>query len=281
MTTPSFLSRLLCSSDYQALYARVRRIPLIGNFSHLLMSHALPKGTRITVPVRDGLGAGLQLTIDPRYEANYVDGTYEPALQKCLAANLWRGQVFYDIGAHIGFMSLVGARLIGAAGKVYAFEADPVNALRISHHAALNGLAQIDVIGSAVWSECTSLAFQRDSASSSGNRGVVVGVGPKGAIPEIVRVEATTVDAFVLEHLPPAVIKIDVEGAESEVLKGADRVTREVKPVVICEIHNNNAAEYASDWLAGRGYVWKWLEGTDSFPRHIFAKAASAPLDPV
>jgi hypothetical protein len=48
------------------------------------------------------------------------------------------------------------------------------------------------------------------------------------------------------------VIKIDVEGAESEVLNGADRVAREVKPIMICEIHNANAEAYVLNWLAER-----------------------------
>ena len=275
MTVNSLLSRLACSPDCQALYARVRQIPLVGTFSHNLVSRFLPGGTRVTVPVRDGLAARLQVTIDPRFEADYVGGFYEPALQKCLAASLGRGQVFYDIGAHIGFITLVGARLVGPEGRVFAFEADPLNASRISHHAELNSLSQIELVRSAVWSECTSLSFQRDSESSSGNRGSVVGGSQTETLPNIVHVTATTVDAFALEHLPPAVIKIDVEGAEIEVMKGADRVLRESRPIVICEIHNVDAAEFVSRWLVDRGYAWDDLEKTDSFPRHISARPSS------
>ena len=137
----------------------------------------MPAGTRLVTRVRKGQGAGLRLSLDPRYEAQYAAGLHETALVECLAAHLKPGEVFYDVGAHIGYISLVAARLAGPSGKVFAFEADPENAARISGHVQLNSLPQVEVVGAAVWSECKTLSFQRASDLSSKNTGAVAALG--------------------------------------------------------------------------------------------------------
>ena len=145
MKMQSLLSRIVSAPKLQSVYARVRQIPWLGEACHKLVLLVIPTGTRLPARVRQGLGAGLRLTLDPRYEAQYAAGFHEMALLACLAAHLKPGEVFYDVGAHIGYISLVAARLTGASGKVFAFEADPHNAARISGHVELNSLPQVEV----------------------------------------------------------------------------------------------------------------------------------------
>lgn len=87
-----------------------------------------------------------------------------------------------------------------------------------------------------------------------------------------ITIPAVTLDKFAQDHLAPAVIKIDVEGAEDEVLNGADIVIRHSKPILICEIHNSRASEAVSKWLAERAYTWSWLNDDKRFPRHLLAR---------
>jgi FkbM family methyltransferase len=233
----------------------------------------LPAGTRLSVAVGSGVAAGLLLSADPRYEAGYAEGVHETPLLESLESHLQRGDVLYDVGAHVGFISLVAARLVGSEGRIYAFEADPENSKRILEHKRMNSLPQIEMLHTAVWSECTTLAFRRDSDSSSRNTGAVSGIAGDEKDPGVCVVEAVTLDHFALDHRPPAVVKIDVEGAEEQVLEGAEGVFRVSQPILICEIHNARAAEGVSKWLAARGYGWKWLTEGEGFPRHLVAQA--------
>ena len=229
----SLTARLICAPAVQSLYARARAIPILGEFLHMFVRRALPIGARVTTRVREGQGSGLLLTLNPRYEAQYT-GYYELALLELLAAHLKQGDVFYDVGAHIGFaQSLVGARLVGPEGRVFAFEADSDNASRIREHARMNALPQVEVVAAAVWSECKALTFHRASASSSRNTGSVANGTEAPGEEGTILVEATTIDHFALCYRHPAMVKIDVEGAEEEVLKGAKVVFGTSKPSLI------------------------------------------------
>src|SRR5271170_3898838 len=131
MKTNSWWSRAASSPALQSLYAKIRGVPVLGACAHSVMLRLMPAGTRLAIRVRKGTGAGLRLSLDPRYEAQYAAGFHETVLLACLAAHLKPGDVLYDVGAHIGYISLVAARLVGPSGKVFAFEADPENAIRI------------------------------------------------------------------------------------------------------------------------------------------------------
>jgi hypothetical protein len=148
-------------------------MPIIGGLAHWVVRRALPQGTRCVVTVRSGLGRGLCLLVDPRYEVEYSAGAHERKVLEWLAAHLENGGVLYDIGAHIGFISLTSAKLVGEDGNVFAFEADTENAERITGHVQMNALAQIELVPYAAWSECKTLTFWQSSSLSSRNTGMV------------------------------------------------------------------------------------------------------------
>lgn len=86
-----------------------------------------------------------------------------------------------------------------------------------------------------------------------------------------VHVPCTTLDNFIQANPEPSLVKMDVEGAESEVLKGADRLFRICRPYLLCEIHDEQNASFAEIWLEERDYACTWLGQESSFPRHLFA----------
>ncbi len=247
----------------------LRRLPVLGGAFRWLGERLLPRGTRVWTRVRRGPGAGLWLRVDPRFEKEYVTEAYEPALQHVLEWHLSPGGVFYDVGAHIGFFSLLGARLVGNTGKVFSFEAAPENASRLAQNAQRNALNQITVVPAAAWKECGRLRFQRACIRSSQNTGRVAST--EAPATELIEVDAVTLDNFAQKNPAPQVIKIDVEGSEAEVLHGAVRILTAARPVLICEIHSPSSATEVQGWLAAQRYQAEWVEQPDEYPRHLLA----------
>ncbi|MEZ8222135.1 methyltransferase, FkbM family [Candidatus Fervidibacteria bacterium JGI MDM2 JNZ-1-D12] len=253
------------------LYSATSHLPGVGGILRCIVRRALPYGTRVWVQVRNGLGKGLWLRLDPRYELNYWNGDYEPEIQNLLAGRLRPGDVLYDIGAHIGFFSLIAARLVGKEGAVFAFEPDPENVARIEEHIQRNELNQVQVVPLAVWSASEQrLYFQRASEFSSRSTGAIVQTPTSTGI-DVIEVQTITLDEFVQNHRPPNLVKVDVEGGESEVLKGAIWTFEIVRPLLICEVHDEANRQFVTQMLKGK-YVFLWLDGEAApFPKRLFA----------
>jgi FkbM family methyltransferase len=229
------------------------------------------EGTRVWCRIPKGLGKGLWVCLDSRFDTYYAGGNYEPLIERALSTHLRPGSVFYDCGAHLGVMSMLAARIVGDTGAVFAFEPDPENVARIREHALRNGLHQINIMPRAVWS-CGGgrLLFRRASPQSSRNQGAIE-TDPKRSGENTIEVESICLDEFAQKHPSPTVIKIDVEGAEPAVLRGSKEVVRSVQPVLICEVHNDQASKDAAEFLLKHGYTFEWLQDSVHFPRHLVA----------
>ena len=266
------LARVSCLPSVRASYRAMLRVPLLQSVLRTTVRRALPFGTRVWACVHSGEAKGLWLNIDPRWHKAYLEGSYEPGIQKLLREHLQPGGVFYDIGAHIGFFSIIAARLVGRNGRVFAFEAAPENVAALEQNVRRNQLCQIEINPVAVWSKCGHLSFGRPYAGALA--GAVLELDPRASRAGSdlqIEVPATTLDSFVGKHLPPTLIKIDVEGAEAEVLEGAKKLFQQNRPVLICEVHHENAATSVERWLTQLGYRFGWLAGEQVFPRHLIA----------
>lgn len=101
------------------------------------LNRAAPTGLSVVTVAAGGLqGATLELNLQT--EKDYWLGTYEPELQRALRDWVRPGQVVYDVGANIGYVSLLLARAAGSQGKVYAFEPLPANLERLRKNVELN-----------------------------------------------------------------------------------------------------------------------------------------------
>ncbi|HEV2494478.1 MAG TPA: FkbM family methyltransferase [Terriglobia bacterium] len=246
----------------------LRRFPLSRWAAKVLISDR----SEVWVKVESGLAEGLHLRLNPTLEGNYWLGYHEPDLQENLRKFCRPGYVAYDVGAYLGFFSLAIAKSIGPAGKVFAFEPDHGNCVRIQEHATRNNLSsQIQVVEAAVWSySCPSLPFRLGGIRKSYGGLAADGVVPVLAAGDTIPVPSISLDAFTEQGNPlPDILKVDVEGGECEVLKGAEKVFSRSKPVLFCEVHHAESADWIAQWLAERGYAARWNIPEDLFPRLV------------
>lgn len=194
-------------------------------------------------------------------------------MQKYLSSWLGRGDVFYDVGAHAGFFTVAAARLLDSSGLVFAFEPDPANASRLRKQLERNRLANTQVIESAAWSADQRVHFRRDGICSSRNTGSVCS---DGSTTDVLEVQAVTLDEFARQNRAPTVVKIDVEGAELQVLRGMNRLLRESKPRIIVEVHRADTRVECRRYLNSFGYVVRQVGSGDEVPPHLVASPQSA-----
>jgi len=172
-----------------------------------------------------------------RLHTGYVVGMYEPAVIRALRKYLRHGDTCVDVGGHIGYLTLLMASTVGPKGKVVTFEPMPDTYRVLEENVNLNGLKNVKLEQTAVGeSETTgSLVFEANqlltwtpSASAYGVRGERKSVS----------VPVLSLDHYIRNAgLHPRLIKVDVEGAELDVLRGAQQLLREDGPTVLVEVH--------------------------------------------
>ena len=191
----------------------------------------------------------------------YGFGNYELETQRAIAGHLEAGCVMYDIGANVGFFSLIGARIVGVEGRVYAFEPEAGNAASLRRNASLNDLDQIEVIEKAVWSESGTGALIVPSSGSEFSLLSQVAVEPS---PDAKEVELVAIDDLVTagDLELPSLVKIDAQGAEAEILRGMADTLRRARPVVICELHETGPE--VLEVLTGLGYEASAMDADDA-----------------
>jgi len=231
-----------------------------------------PAGRALLRPLRSGraevasgVGRGLRfdvtrLPLEHAHAHHMLRGTLEIPVQQALLRHLGPGGVLFDIGANVGFFTLLGARLAGDGGRVFSFEPVPANAASIRAHAAVNGFGQVEVLQLALSDRDGEETM---SVPDDPSWAFLEHRAPERSVPNKLEVRVATVDTLVGESRVPAptVVKLDTEGAESEVLRGMERTVREHGPAIVAEMHDGNAEFVAlSESL---GYSVNNLEGTE------------------
>jgi FkbM family methyltransferase len=149
-----------------------------------------------------------------------LKGSYERYMRRLFKRELTLGMRVIDLGANIGYYTLIAAEAIGPTGRVYAFECDPGNARFLSHNVTLNGFAStVSIIPKAAASHSgvrRCFADTRDSVRSS------LVLEPEGA--RVIEVDCTTVDDVLGSEESIDIAKIDVEGLEIDAIRGMEKV---------------------------------------------------------
>ena len=160
-----------------------------------------------------------------------------------------------NVGANIGYVSLLLAKAAGETGKVFAFEALPANIIQLRRNVALNGMnARVTVIDRAVTQAPGPVRFL---VHASGGMGKVAGsAGRDDWVESEITIPGVALDGFVYAegNPPPQVVKMDIEGGEVLALPGMRRVLTEARPLMLMELHGPESCQAAWE-TSDRGRV--------------------------
>jgi len=172
---------------------------------------------------------GLRLVAPRRFASHYIEASYEPELTNWLQQHLAPGAVVIDAGAHIGYLSMVMAKFIGTGGRVYAVEPALENVDYLSRNVRANALHNVEILPVALGDQPALAAFNINSSSDSYG----FFEHPNTATLFTRAVPVMSIDSLFSQTTLPRLdlIKIDVEGAELEVIAGL-RATLERFPYV-------------------------------------------------
>jgi FkbM family methyltransferase len=172
-------------------------------------------------------------------------GSYEPE-KMTLAATLVRsGDTVFDIGANVGIYTLLFSQAVGDHGHVVALEPSSRNIDFLRQHLRLNEVGNVSVIEAAASATTGTARFDATGDPCTGH------LATDGAF----EVPTMTVDEIVrADDRRPTLLKIDVEGAELDVLAGADMTLQQLRPRVLLATHSTRLKEACVDYLGRRGY---------------------------
>jgi len=190
-------------------------------------------------------------------------GTYERDAQRVFAQRIAPGAVVYDIGANVGFFTLLAAKLAGPSGAVYAFEPLTRNLELLRKHVALNRAENVHIVPLAISDRAGRARFATGASAAMG------GLSEEGAI----EVETTTLDALRVTIPPPSFIKMDIEGAEHSALSGARSLLRDAGPAILLSMHGYVQQKLCTALLREEGYVLEVL--TEDEPEGNFVVLAT------
>ena len=169
---------------------------------------------------------------------------HEPEVSRFLASVLQPGDTVVDVGAHVGYYSLLAGRVVGPTGRVFAFEPEPSNYRRLRDHLVQNGLGEVQsfnvALGSAPGDERFRFESDEDGDHTIRDFARHRRFGRTGEADRRPPVEMVVLD-HVLAGLPsgrgPRLIRIAAGGMEYEILKGALRtILGHGVPFIICEV---------------------------------------------
>ncbi len=257
LSLAAFAARILPQPIKQALY----RLGPLARLIRGSLNKAAPTGLTQAKIVAGDL-AGFTLLLDLQTEKDYWLGTYEPELQATLRELIKPGMVAYDVGANIGYVTLLLARAVAETGRVFAFEALPANVERLRANIGLNGMeARVTVVAGAVTAGQGPVRFL---VHASGGMGKAAGSAGRRADDYLseVTVAGISLDEFVYTegNTPPQVIKMDIEGGEVIALPGMRRLLIEARPLMLMELHGPESTRLAWETLTAAGYEICWMK---------------------
>jgi FkbM family methyltransferase len=164
-----------------------------------------------------------------------------------IESNLKAGGVAFDVGAHWGVYSVLMAAKLGPAGTIVAFEPDPHARAVLERNVKLNELNQVRVEALACSDrEGEAVFFSRGGDSNSSLARAVVERGKE--VLEEIRVSTITLDRYCEAGIWPDVIKIDAEGAEIHILRGARSLLESKAVQILCELHPYAWPGFGTEW---------------------------------
>ncbi|MEX2465855.1 MAG: FkbM family methyltransferase [Gemmatimonadota bacterium] len=222
----------------------------------------------VPVRIRSGPNAGRRWSLAASGRGIW-SGAYERERFEALATLLGDNDVFWDVGAHRGYATLLADDVIGPEGSIHAFEPSTVNRGYLAQHLRWNGADRVDVHRSALADFDGTAEFGGTGSSVShklvgappGEPAATGTADPSSAGSSIESVPVRTISNLVEGGVPaPTFLKIDVEGEESGVLAGARQLLDDLgkdgtqMPVILVSVHSGPQLTACLDFLRGFDY---------------------------
>jgi len=245
------LSALVKAIPFSAR-SKIKSIPVLGVAQRKLVEAALDDAEFVH-RIDAGPAKDIRFLIRLPDDKGIWTGTYEPEFAQRLAVCVRPGSVCYDIGSWHGFFA--GVMAANGAAEVHVFEPLPENAARITALITLNPSKRFTLHQKAVGetdSQLDLIVMPKTSMAKLETSSFQ----PTVSAQQRIKVEVCCIDSLVDAGsiAPPSLIKIDVEGAEAQVLKGACQTIDRYRPEIFAEIHSAALREEVSDILEERGY---------------------------
>ncbi|MFZ0847079.1 MAG: FkbM family methyltransferase [Pseudolabrys sp.] len=239
---------------------------------YFVLEKLFPRGAPVN------LGIDHRLRLHPRLIGMQPEA-FEQGLTAIFKRVLRPGCVVIDVGAHVGLHSLVLSRLVGEAGSVVAIEASPANAALLRRHLQWNDCRNVTVVEAAAGDKDGQVSFSyRPNATDPGGFANSLAYENGG---DVVTVSMITLDK-IAENISPDLVKVDVEGAEYLVIKGAETLLRRCNPLLVIAFHPESMQQLSSSpaalvtLLSSYGYEGRDLTGAPAaspgFEEIIFEK---------
>lgn len=240
-----------------------------ANIIHSILNRT--PGERYPVLKCSGALEGYRMKVDWTKHRSFAYGTWEPEVVRVISENVSPGMVALDIGAHSGFYTLMLSKLVGPTGKVIAFEPLPANFRILEENVALNEITNVQLQQRAVGEHSGEGNLEVPDPGDSLVAGPMIAEDPCGSM----KVPTVSLDNFLFERkLRVDFIKMDVEGAEGDILRGARRILETFHPRMMVELHGmekQEACHPVANLMAEFGYEIQWL-GDMGDTAHTFAE---------
>jgi len=201
--------------------------------------------------------------------------------------SLQPGMCFYDVGAFLGLYSILAAHKVGASGTVHAFELNEENFMQLLGNVRLNRLSNVQAHLCAVQEQTCVVQFERYSSRSDSTHSLIdlrTKSGQRAPHQTQLAVAITLDDYSRISQRLPDVVKIDVEGAELRVLKGATQTLRQAR-LVLCELHpaalraDNHSPQEVMGLLVDMGFdLWMVQEFRETSGQKLVEINPSTPI---
>jgi FkbM family methyltransferase len=181
--------------------------------------------------------------------SHFVKGDFEPYKTEAFLKIIEPEDVFFDIGAHFGYFSIIAADK--GAKKVFAFEPRPSNTKFLKKHLVLNEVPNVTLVEAAVAASEGYGKFNTKTGSALGH------LDKMGDL----EVKVVNLDEMVRKELlpKPDLIKIDVEGGEMEVLNGIREIVRTCRPRLLVATHSQSLHDFVINFLEENNYTYRIL----------------------
>jgi len=181
-------------------------------------------------------------------------GSFEHDKQRLMSSMLHPGDTMFDVGANVGYYTLLGSHRVGTTGHVVAFEPLPANVRFLQRHVRLNRVQNVSLQAVAVSDHDGRARFAPHASNAMGK------LSDAGSV-EVATVSLDSI-AKAGRFPDPNLLKIDVEGAELGVLRGAAQLLDRARPAILLATHGADVHRQCCDFLRNAGYELRPIDAS-------------------